>query len=126
MESIFAKAQRVLIVALVFFVVLAIFPLTPSPTVDLKILGYELGAFLALALWLFAPRPAAEKGQAYPALFWATVVFVALNFVAALASYNPGFSLGREFVSLASLFILFLVAADLFRTPGQTWVLIGA
>lgn len=119
------KGQRALIIFLVFFVVLAIFPLTPNPTVELKVLGYEVCAFVALALWLFAPRQSGEAPRPRCALVPLLAVFVALNFLAALPSINAGYSFAHELVNLVSLFVLFLAAARAFRTPKQAWVLIG-
>ena len=125
MDSRFAVAQRYLIVALVFFAVLAIFPLTQEVT-DVKTLGYELCAFAALALWLFSPQHAQGPLWRSSALLPLFIAFLGLNLAAVFISPNMGYSLFREFIKLAALFILFVVAADVYHTPKQVWGLIGA
>ncbi len=126
MNSKLLEAQRFLIKALVFFEVLAIFPLTPDPASDVKILGYELFAFAALALWAFTGRHTKESVRRSSALFPLFAAFLVLNLAASFVSMNIGYSLIREFIKLTALFILFVVAADAFHTPKHVWGLAGA
>lgn len=121
MESGFARAERTLIALLVFLVVLAIFPLTPGPCSDIKILIYELFAFPALALFVFRPRKSLNPFLSPTVLSFLVAVFVALNLAASLSSVNMSYSLLREFTKIASLFILFIVASDAYETPEQVW-----
>ncbi len=125
MDSRFAKANRCVIAAAAFLVVLAIFPFTPDPAGDIKILGYELFAFVALALWLFTPRYAKVERQLSSALLPLFIAFLGFNLVAAFYSVNMGYSLCREFIKTGSLFILFLAAADAYHTPKQVWALVS-
>lgn len=125
MDSRPAKTQRILIAVLVFFVVLAIFPLTPKPTIDVKVLGYELFAFVALALWLFTPRHAKQATSRASFLVPLVLAFLATNLAASLFSINTGYSLYREFIKLAALSVLFFAAADVFCKPKHIWGLIG-
>jgi len=125
MDASLAKAQRWLIAAFVFFVVLAIFPLTPKPTDDVKILGYELCAFAALALWLFTPRLAKEAIPQSSALSPLLILFLCLNLAAASRAPSPGYSLAVECVKWTALLMLSIAAADAFHTPKQVWGLIA-
>lgn len=114
-------AQRYLISAILVFVVLAMYPLAADMSFDIKVLGYELGAFAALCIWLVTPRHMHDRNSRVTAMFLLLVAFVGLNFVAAIVSLNVGYSLGREFIKLLALFILFLAASDVFRSPGSVW-----
>lgn len=125
MDSKLAKAQRSLIYALVFLVVLAIFPYTPDPSGDIKVLGYELCAFVAFVLWLFTPRHWGEALRRSSGLLALLFVFLGINLAAALSSVNMGYSLSRELPKWVSLLVLSLVVADTFQTPSQVWCLIG-
>jgi len=121
MESGFARAERTLIALLVFLVVLAIFPLTPGPCSDIKILIYELFTFPALALFFFRPRKSLNPFLSPTVLSFLVAVFVALNLAASLSSLNMSYSLLREFTKIASFFILFIVASDAYDTAEQVW-----
>jgi putative inorganic carbon (hco3(-)) transporter len=121
-----ARALRLTLILLVFVVVLAVFPLTPQPATDIKVLGYQVFAFGLLVLWLFRPAHdlrAAWRASAFVPLF---LIFVGLHLAASFVSPNVGYSLVWEMSKWAALFILFLIAADTFYTPAQFWALVGA
>ena len=126
MESSLLKVQRRLLIGVVFFVVLAILPFTPEPAIDIKVLGYGLCAFAALALWLFSPVRTGRHVFHSSGLYALVLLFSGVNLAAALVSPNIGYSLVREFPKLAALSILFVVAAEAFYSPGQVWRLAGA
>ena len=125
MDSPFARANRCVSATLVFLVILAIFPLTPKPAGDIKILIYELFAFVMLALWLFTPRRTRGKGDCSSALVPFFIAYLAFNVVAAFYSINMGYSFGRELVKTTALFILFLAASDADQTARQVWALVS-
>lgn len=117
MDSTLVRAQRRLIAGLMFFAVLAIFPLTADPAIDIKVLAYELGAFAALVLWLLTPRRAPGGPRIASMLGPVLGVFAVLYISAAAVSPNVGYSLAREGLKLTALCILFVAAADVFHTP---------
>jgi len=121
MESGFARAERFLIALLVFLVVLAICPLTPDPSGDIKVLIYELFTFPALALLFFRPRKSWYRLLSRAALFFLLAVFVTLSLAASLSSLNISYSLLREFTKTASLFIFFMVAYDAYQKAEHVW-----
>ncbi len=125
MDSRLAKTNRCLLASLAFLVVLAISPYSPNSAVDIKILIYELFAFAALALWLFTPRCARGEARRSSALLPLFIAYLVFNLAAAFYSGNMGYSLSREFIKTAALFILFLAAADAYQTPKQVWTLIS-
>jgi len=125
MDTKLAKAQRSLICVLVLFAVLALFPYVPDPSGDIKTLGCELCAFAAFTFWLFTPRRWGEVLRRSSGLFPLLLLFLGVNLAAAFESVNIGYSLSRELPKWVSLFVLFLVVADTFRTPRQIWFLIG-
>ena len=112
-------AQRLLILGLVFVVVLAIYPYTPNPAADVKILVVELAAFAAFALWVFTPQRSGPRSlQAY-----AVLAFAALTAVSAILSVNPGYSVCREYTRWLALLAVFVATANAFRTPRRVWTL---
>lgn len=119
-----SRAQRYLILALVFPVILAIAPFTPDPSVDTKAVTYVLAACAALLLWALTPVEN-MRWRPTPVAFcvWA---FLAINVVAATQSVNVGFSLQRECVQLTALTILAVTTAAVFRTPQQAWSLLAS
>lgn len=118
--------QRWLIVAVVFIAVLALYPLTPSPAEDAKVLGYQIVAFIALAVWVLSRRQAEPRTRPAKAFISLLTVFVLINLLASALSSNVGYSLAREMVKLSALFIIFLVTSESFRTPRQIWFLFSS
>ncbi len=126
MESRLTKTLRILIPALLFVVILAIFPYTPSPAEDIKIVAFQIGAFVLFAMWLFTPAPERLFLKPMSPLIPLFAGFVAMHLVAVWGSPNVGYSLYYEFAKLAALFMVFIVAADVYRTPAQAWRLVAA
>jgi O-antigen ligase len=100
-------------------------PLTPDPAGDIKVLVYELGAFIALALWLFTPAITSPARRKPSALAPFLAAFLVLNVLAGLLSVNVGYSLGRECVKWSALMVIFLVCAEVFNTPRLAWRLVA-
>ena len=125
-DSSLSKAQRCLIATLLVIVILAIFPLTPKPAVDVKVLGYKLCASVALIFSFFVFGRFRETIRQCSGLLPLFIAFLGLNLAAAFASANVGYSLFREFVKLLALTAIFVTAADSYRTPKQVWVLFSA
>lgn len=121
-----AALNRWLIIGLVIFVVLAIYPYSTGPASDIKILGYQIASFVALVLYMLSRRHAAPYSSSARMIVAVVSAFVLVNLVASVVSFNIGYSLGREMMRLLALFIIFLAAAESFRTPGQIWALFGA
>ncbi len=126
MESGVKKAQRFVIVGVVFLVVLAIFPFTPSPAADIKILVYELGACAVLLLGLFAPGNTLEVLRRNAGFSCFIFGFLALYAAATLQSPNIGYSFVKEVLRMTALVVLFAATANAFRTTDQRCKLIGA
>jgi O-antigen ligase/Flp pilus assembly protein TadD len=120
------RAQRLLIIGLVFFGVLALLPFTPDPASDIKVLGYELTACALLFLWVFSPTKSLMPTRIPLSLQILLGMYFGLNVVATFLSPNVGYSLLRECVKLASLLILLFAAANVFRSPTHVWRLVGA
>jgi len=124
-DSRLAQLQRWLLAGLVFFVVLALYPFTPNPAGDLKILGYEVCSFAAFALWLFTPSSSPARGPS-SALLPLLLTFVIVNLVAALNSVNRGYSFFQDGAKWVALFLLSVSAARAFGTPRRVGFLCAA
>lgn len=120
-ETCAERSLRILFWFLFVAVVIAIFPLTPEPSGDIKILVYQLLAFVLLAVWFFQGSALRTPLQWRHPLTLVLAVFLALNLVASLGSLNAGYSLLGEFAKLASLFAIFLAATAAFKTEKHVW-----
>ena len=101
--------MRVVMATTLVLFILAVYPYTPQPGLDVKVMLTPLSALVlsVLLLWqALGEREGARPGLVFPVLG----VFVAINAVAGLLSNHPGNSLA-EIGRLVSLFIIFLAAS---------------
>jgi len=112
--------MRVILAVAVVLLVLALCPYTPDPPNDIKnlLLGWFVVALLGLWLWgLIIRKEPLER----PSIILAVMLlYLAVNFVAALLSSNVANSLhmlGRY----VTLVLLYLVVSHAFRVPEQVW-----
>lgn len=127
MSTRLAKAQRYLVIIFIFAVVLAIFPLTSSPAVHIKVLAYETCAAMGLFLWaLFGKRTGKSASPLSSPLNILFVLFALGSAVSAIGSMNWGYSLLQELTGLVALTAVFFIVAHSFRTAGQIWGMIIA
>jgi len=117
-ESHRGKALRVFIGVYIFVVVLALFPFSPSPAGDIKLLVTSwAGAVLACALIGIHVRHGGSIGL--PTLFGGILcAFLLLHLLSSLASPFLGWSLTQVNVFWA-LFLLYVAAVQAYRRPDQ-------
>ena len=111
-----AKAMRAVIAVALTLLVLAVFPFTPTPATDIKLLFVHWTAVpLAILLaWRALQRNADPRGLLTPLL----AAFVAANMLAGLLSQHPGNSLA-ETGRLVSFLIIFLAASRAYSDAPQ-------
>ena len=99
-------------------VVLAMFPYTPDPTGDIKLLLIGLGGAVLACAWWSSVRD--QQGAApLPRLFFPMLLLLlVLHVAAACGSSYPWLGLVTT-CRFWWLFVLYVVAAYAFRTPGQ-------
>ncbi|HIJ75002.1 MAG TPA: tetratricopeptide repeat protein, partial [Candidatus Hydrogenedentes bacterium] len=113
-----AKYLRAGTAVFVFLLVLSLFPFAADPANDIKILLYHWAAFL-LAAWLLVSAWLERRPVQRPRLFLGVLaIFLALNLAAGLGSSYVGHSM-VEVRKFFSLFLLYIVAANAYRTPAQ-------
>ena len=94
--------------------VLAIFPFTPQPALDIKVLIIHLTAGLAGLALMRSPR-AQPKGSPF---LLSILALLLINLLAALCSSFPGHSL-TEAARLAAMVLIYLAAARTFTSQAQ-------
>ena len=104
-------------------VVLAIFPYTPRPTEEIKILIYQGAASLFLGIFLIHSVVTRRAFERPPLLFSVLMALLALYAVTALASDYVAHSL-VEWSKWASLIALYVVASQVYRTERSIRVLL--
>ena len=112
------KFLRGAVSVFVFALVLAMFPLTPDPTTDIKILFFHWAAMFLLAGVCIHSYAARRPFRPPGAFFWPFLAFVFLNGLAALQSNHVGNSL-VAFSQLVALFAIYLSAVQLFSSPAH-------
>ena len=86
--------------------ILAVFPYSPLPTVDIKILVIHIAAFVLLALCAVAEWQAQLPAGRPKQFLWIVTAFVVLNLVASAASAYPmnGVVMTARFFALGALY----------------------
>lgn len=109
---------RTAIETLLVVLVLAIFPYTGDPAGDIKDLALRWGASALGAAWLFVSWRRHLPARRPPHFFPALAAFLLLNLIAAARSPYPDYSF-IEMRRYLSLFLLYFVASQVFRTTNQ-------
>lgn len=122
MESKPAKSVRFVLAIFAFLLILAIFPFATDPT-SIKTVLLHWTAVICLGICLFGAFFTGERLHRPAILFIPYALFLGGNLLSTFFAWNVGYAFS-EFTKLASLFILFLVAAFAYRTPRQVWALI--
>lgn len=118
-------AIRVTFGFLVAFTVLAVLPYTHNAAIDVKVLGYEVAAFLGVALWMASPSRTRDSGFHAPLIHYAVLVFFVATVAASAVSRNPAYSLYYECAKWAALCLIFLVSSHAYRTEAHVWRLLA-
>lgn len=112
-----ARVMRVVVAATLVLFILAVYPNTPQPGLDAKVMLAPLSALVlsVLLLWqAMREREAPRPGLLFPLL----AAFVAVNAFAGLISRHPGNSLA-ETGRLVSFIVIFLAASRAYSDRQQ-------
>lgn len=112
------RILRVAYAATLFLVVLGMFPYTPRPTEEIKILIYQVAASLFLVLFLIDAVVTRRPFIRPPLLFPVIMAFLVLNAIAAVASDFVMNSV-YEWSKLASFVAIYAVATQVYRTERE-------
>ena len=112
------KALRKGIEVTLFLVILAMVPFTTDPTGDVKYLILSWASLLLTAGWLAGVWRAGQRVCRPLILLEVLILLLALNLIA--SARGPYLSVGlAELSKFWSLFLLYLVASQVYRTPAQ-------
>ena len=117
-DSTLDRFLRTEMAILVLAVVLAMFPYTRDPTGDIKVLLYALGGGILAGVCVIGRVKTGRRVRRPSLLLVPMLVLFGLLAVSGLRSGH----LGNSLVSLAkfaALFLLYLVASQVYHTPGQ-------
>ncbi|MBI5093372.1 MAG: O-antigen ligase family protein [Candidatus Hydrogenedentes bacterium] len=113
-----AKRLRVFIAAFVPVLVLAMYPYTPEPTYDIKMLLLHVGACVMAVLWAQSVFETGIVLRGPRLFFWLWAGLLAISAASAAHSPRPLYSL-LELGRLVSLALIYLAASHAYRERGQ-------
>lgn len=113
-----ARVIRVGIAAFVVVLVVAMFPLSPRPAIDIKIVIYQIAAALFAGIWLCGVL-AGRVPLTWPRMFGPVLVFMLFRHAVSLAPEEFHAVVVLDLSRTFCLMMLFLVASQVYATTNQ-------